>query len=330
MSLKIGEVQELYIGRLVSFGAYLREKDGEEEVLLPKSQLPVKAEVGAAVQVFVYRDSEDRLIATVNRPLLTLHECARLVVKDEGKVGVFLDMGLERDLLLPYKEQTYKVHVGEEVLCAMYVDKSGRLAATMKVYPYLKKDAPYAKDDEVDGIVYEISDNFGAFVAVDYCYSALVPRRELTEDVKCGDRLKFRVAGVKEDGKLDLSLRQKAFLQMGVDGDIIMNLLKKNGGSLKIGDKSDPEDIKRICHMSKAAFKRASGHLMKKGLVKISESDIILTEKKSDSEDVPPSHRFQEEKKPKPLLKHKSFVRENSNSGRGKGGKGHPSKRRES
>ena len=141
----------------VEFGVYLGNK--EEKVLLPKKQVPRGLEAGDPVEVFLYKDSSDRLIATTNEPKLTLGELAVLKVVDVGKIGAFLDWGLEKDLLLPFREQTAKVRKGDEVLAALYVDKSGRLCATMKVYEKLRQDAPYQKDDQVEGIVYDTSDN---------------------------------------------------------------------------------------------------------------------------------------------------------------------------
>ncbi len=275
--IKLGEIQTLGIERKVDFGAYLSAAKGDEEVvLLPAKQLPDDAEVGDGVEVFIYRDSKDRLIATTNTPMLTVGKIAVLKVCQVNKVGAFLDMGLERDLLLPYHEQTYTVREGDEVLVTMYIDKSNRLAASMKVYEYLEKDSPYKTDDEVEGLVYEISRNFGAFVAVDRKYSGLIPAREFSGEVKCGDIVKLRVTGVKEDGKLDLSVRKKAYLQMNEDADAILELIRERNGHLDFTDKASPELIKDECSMSKNAFKRAVGHLMKEGLVSISPDGIDL------------------------------------------------------
>ena len=275
--IRLGEKQILLVERIVDFGAYLSENRGDEEVvLLPKKQLPENSQVGDEIEVFIYRDSKDRLIATGNTPLLTVGTTANLRVCQVNKVGAFLDMGLERDLLLPYHEQTYGVHEGDEVLVTMYIDKSNRLAATMKVYEFLEKDSPYKTDDEVEGLVYEISRNFGAFVAVDRKYSGLIPAREFSGEVKCGDFVKLRVTGVKEDGKLDLSVRKKAYLQMNEDAEAILELIGERNGHLDFNDKASPELIKEECSMSKNAFKRAVGNLMKKGLVTIGPKGIDL------------------------------------------------------
>lgn len=275
--IQLGKIQKLQIERMADFGAYLSENAGDENaVLLPKKQLKEDDVIGSSVEVFVYRDSKDRLIATVNMPKITVGNIAVLTVKEVTKIGAFLDMGLERDLLLPYKEQTYSVNTGDEVLVAMYIDKSNRLAATMKVYERLATDSPYNIDDEVSGLVYEVSRNFGAFVAVDRKYSALIPAREFSGEVKPGDIINARVTRVKEDGKLDLSIRKKAYLQMEDDGKVLLDMLKQRGGSLPFSDKASPEIIKQECGMSKNAFKRAVGHLMKEGLVEIGSDTIKL------------------------------------------------------
>lgn len=275
--IQLGKIQKLQIERMADFGAYLSENAGDENaVLLPKKQLKEDDTIGSSVEVFVYRDSKDRLIATVNMPKITVGNIAVLTVKEVTKIGAFLDMGLERDLLLPYKEQTYTVNTGDEVLVAMYIDKSNRLAATMKVYERLATDSPYKIDDEVSGLVYEVSRNFGAFVAVDRKFSALIPAREFSGEVKPGDIISARVTRVKEDGKLDLSIRKKAYLQMEDDGKALLDMIKQRGGSLPFSDKASPDIIKQECGMSKNAFKRAVGHLMKEGLVEIGSDTIKL------------------------------------------------------
>ena len=278
--MELGKTQELEIVRTKEFGVYLSEKAGDEAaVLLPKKQVPAGAKIGDKVKVFIYKDSSDRLIATTQEPKITLDELAVLKVADTGRIGAFLDWGLEKDLLLPFKEQTAKVKKGDEVLVALYVDKSGRLCATMKVYEKLRTDSPYKKDDHVEGIIYETSDNFGVFVAVDDCYSALIPKREAFGRLRVGDRVSARVLKVREDGKLDLSVREKAFLQMDADAAMIMKRMEEYGGKLPFNDKVDPEVIKQEFGLSKNAFKRAVGRLLKEGHIKISEKNIEMKKK---------------------------------------------------
>lgn len=275
-----GKKQTLVMIKRVEFGIYLAEtmKDAENKVLLPKKQVPADMEVGDPIDVFLYKDSNDRLIATVKEPKLTLGQTARLRVVSVGKVGAFLDWGLEKDLFLPYREQTTQVKAGDEVIAALYLDKSERLCATMKVYPYLQKESPYQKDDVVTGMVYEISHNFGAFVAVDDKYSALIPKKELYGELHVLQQISARVTGVKEDGKLDLGIRQKAHLQMSEDADKVLSLLREKKGFLPLHDKSSPEQIRETIGMSKNEFKRAIGHLYKEHLITL-ESDGIRLKK---------------------------------------------------
>ena len=151
--MKLGCMQTLRVIKKVDFGVYLADKDqakAEERVLLPKKQVPDQTIVGDEIEVFLYRDSKDRMIATTTHPFITLNEIAVLTVKEVGRIGAFLDWGLEKDLLLPYKEQTRKVHEGDEILVRLYIDKSNRLCATMNVYNYLKPEHPYKKDLQIN------------------------------------------------------------------------------------------------------------------------------------------------------------------------------------
>ena len=268
--MRLGEKQVLTVVKIVDFGVYLGSD--EERVLLPKKQVPEGIDVGDPVEVFLYKDSSDRMIATTKEPKITIGKLAVLEVADVGRIGAFLDCGLEKDLLLPFKEQTVKVEKGDRCLVSLYVDKSGRLCATMKVHPLLKTDSPYKKDDMVTGTVYGISREFGVFVAVDDLYSALIPRREVYGRMYIGQQVEARVAGVKPDGKLDLSVRGKIPEQMDADAGQIMEQIRKNGGFLPFTDKAEPERIKAEFGMSKAAFKRAVGRLLKQGRIIIDEN----------------------------------------------------------
>lgn len=255
------------IDRFRDFGAYL--SDGEESVLLPKKEVPEGAKAGDDVEVFLYRDSSDRLIATVKEPALTLHQVGLLKVRETGRIGAFLDWGLPKDLLLPFHEQTRRVRAGEEVLVAPYVDKTGRLAATMNVYPYLEQHAPYQKDDRVRARIYETSENFGIFAAVDDRYSALIPKNEAQSAPRIGEVVEARVTMVRPDGRLNLSVREKAYLQLEKDAELVLKVIGEYEGVLPFDDKVSPEVIKREFSLSKNAFKRAVGHLMKEGKVEI-------------------------------------------------------------
>ena len=273
----LGKKRTLMIVKKVEFGVYLGTK--EDKVLLPAKQVPRGLEAGDPVEVFLYRDSDDRLIATTAEPKIQLDEIRRLEVVDTGRIGAFLDWGLEKDLLLPFREQTKKVKVGDQVLAALYVDRSGRLCATMKLYGRLRQDPPYQKDDMVCGTVYETSGNFGVFVAVDDCYSALIPKREAYGDLQPGDTVEARVTRVHADGKMDLSVRKKAFQQMDEDAQHVLDRIRELGGSLPFTDKADPERIKTELGLSKNAFKRAVGRLLKEQKIQITENTIEFLEK---------------------------------------------------
>lgn len=275
--MKLGKRQVLTVVKKVDFGVYLGSD--EEKVLLPKKQVPEGVEPGDPVEVFLYKDSDDRLIATTNEPKLELGELAVLDVVDTSKFGAFLDWGLEKDLFLPFKQQTAKVEKGDQCLVTLYIDKSQRLCATMRVYEHLSTDSPYKKDDEVRGIIYDVSDNFGAFVAVDNQFSALIPKKDSFGNLRVGQTVSARVAAVKADGKLDLSLKDKIPMQMDKDAQLILKRMEERGGVLPFTDKADPEIIKKEFNMSKNAFKRAVGRLLKEKKVEITEKTIAIREK---------------------------------------------------
>lgn len=274
--IRLGEKQELTVVKQVEFGIYLAEKDREEErILLPGKQVPQGIEIGDTLEVFVYKDSKDRIISTRVEPKLKIDEFAVLEVISVQKIGAFLDWGLEKDLFLPYKEQMGRVREGDQVLVRLYIDKSSRLCASMRgIYELLKKDSEYQIGDIVHGRVYEFSDNFGAFVAVDDRYSALIPHHEDHTSLKLGDTIEARVTAVKPDGKLDLTLREKAYMQIDMDALQVMELLEEYEGVLPFTDKESPEVIMRETKMSKNAFKRAVGHLYKERKIEITSTSI--------------------------------------------------------
>ncbi len=288
----LGRMQTLRVVKKTDFGVYLSDQgidasdsfvpDKKEvvdmpSILLPKAQAKNLA-TGDTVNVFIYKDSEDRPIATTATPLLTMGAIARLTVKEVTGIGAFLDWGLAKDLFLPFKEQTFRVQKGDSVLVTLYIDKSSRLCATAKVYNALAADSPYQREDQVSGTVYEIIDAFGAYVAVDDRYSALIPKKELFTTLKPGEKINARVTKVQPDGRLVLSIREKSYLQMDTDSAVIYDALIKAGGFLPYHDKTSPELIKTKFGLSKNAFKRAIGHLQKEGKLIIEEDGISKTE----------------------------------------------------
>ena len=275
--MRLGEKQELIVVKKVEFGIYLAEHEGDEmRVLLPAKQVPEGTQVGDVLEVFLYRDSKDRMISTTQKPKLTMGEARPLKVVSVQRIGAFLDWGLEKDLFLPYKEQITKVQENDEIMVRLYLDKSRRLCASMKgVYDLLRTDSPYGPGDMVHGRVYEFSGNFGTFVAVDNCFSALIPSHEDHSSLRIGDVVEARVTGVKQDGKLDLTLREKAYMQMDKDAVYVMELIEKHGGALPFNDKASPEVIMEEAKMSKNAFKRAVGHLYKERKIKMTSEGIL-------------------------------------------------------
>jgi hypothetical protein len=278
--MKLAEYQELYYIKKVDFGVYLAEDPKDEtRVLLPTKQVPAEAKPGDRLRVFLYKDSRDRLIATTNEPKLTLGGFAALQVKEIGKIGAFLDWGLEKDLFLPYKEMLGHVEQGDEILVTLYIDKSRRLCASMKgIYDLLEKGSPYEKGQTVSGRVYEFSDNFGTFVAVDDRYSARIPVSEDHSFLRIGDVIEAKVTDVKPDGKLDLTLREKAYIQMDADAQKLLEILDSYAGILPFTEKASPEVIKRETGLSKAAFKRAVGRLYKERKILLDDGKIRKSE----------------------------------------------------
>ena len=282
--MRLGYTQTLVAVKKTDFGLFLTDIDKKDdkirdlgdEVLLPKNQVTEDMRVGSEIEVFLYKDSEDRMIATRLVPYIKIGEIKKLKVKEVNKIGAFLDWGLPKDLLLPFKEQIYEIKPGDEILVTVYIDLSDRLCATMDLYSRLSLLPPYQRDDMVKGTVYQVHEQFGAYVAVDNKYSALVPKKELHCELKPGDEIEARVLEVKEDGKLDLSLRQKAYVQMDVDSALILDKLKQAGGSLPYHDKSSAEEIKEEFNLSKAAFKRAIGRLYKERAIVIEKDGIRL------------------------------------------------------
>ena len=284
----LGRMQTLRVVKKTDFGVYLSDQGMEPDtsfvpeknevvdvpsILLPKAQAK-DLTTGDTVEVFIYKDSEDRPIATTAKPNLAMGEIARLTVKEVTNIGAFLDWGLAKDLFLPFKEQTFRVQKGDSVLVSLYIDKSSRLCATAKVYNALKANSPYQREDQVSGTVYEIIDAFGAYVAVDDMFSALIPKKELFTTLKPGEKVSARVTKVQPDGRLVLSIREKSYLQMDTDSALIYDALVKAGGFLPYHDKTSPDLIKAKFGLSKNAFKRAIGHLQKAGKLLIEDDGI--------------------------------------------------------
>ena len=274
--IELGKVQTLYMVKRTDHGIYLNDAPGKKDdsILLPKKMVPAEMRMSDAIEVFVYKDSEDRPIATTAMPALTVGEVAMLRCVSLSSIGAFMDWGLEKDLFLPFKEQTETVREGKSYLCTLYIDKSERLAASMRVYDILSTDSPYKKEDHVSGTVISINEDLGVFVAVDNKYSGMIPMKEVHKTFHVGDQLQARIVRVREDGKLDLSLREKSYIQMDADCLLVMNTIDSYDGVLPFTDKASPAIIQRELGLSKNAFKRAVGRLLKQGKIEITKTSI--------------------------------------------------------
>lgn len=272
----IGRYNELEIARIVSVGAYLASDDGEE-VLLPRKYLPADARAGSLVPVFVYTDSEDRPVATTQRPAATVGEFAVLACKQTVPFGSFLDWGLEKDLFVPAREQLQPMVAGERYPVRVCFDaRNKRVYATSKIAKFLKgADDGIAEGAAADFLFYDEGD-LGWSVAINGTYDGLVYRDEVYEPVAVGERRKGWIKKVREDGKIDCALRQPGFGGVIDSRDAIVAALRAAGGFLPVGDHTDPAEITRIFSMSKKTYKRAAGTLYKERTISIDDDGIRL------------------------------------------------------
>ena len=266
--LNIGDYNTLRVDREKDFGFYLRDLSSKEDVLLPKSLCEgMGIEVGQDITVFIYRDSKDRPIATFKKPLAKVGDVAYLKVVHQGEFGAFADFGLDRDILIPLKEQRYKLHTGKKYLFYIYVDKTGRLAATTEVEPYIDvaEEGTFKVGDEVTAMVFSKTPSGTLNVAIDATYRGLVLPNEYYDEVHPGYEMKLRVKRVYEDGVIGLTPRKTRLNERDELQDKIVTYMRKNGGFMEFNDKSNPEDIRAIFGTSKNYFKMALGGLMKAG-----------------------------------------------------------------
>lgn len=267
--INIGQFNKLKVKKKVDFGYYLEDKFGDE-VLLPNSNAKgSKVEVGESLEVFVYRDSKDRLISTLKRPLLTVGNIAYLEVVSQSEIGAFVNIGLERDLFIPLKEQVFKLKTGKKYLFYMYIDKTDRLAGTTKIHEYLDiaEEGKYKVDDEVKVIVYDTAENGTLKIAVDREYIGLILPNEHLEYIYPGEEISARIKRVYEDGILGITTRKKRLDAREELSEVILKYLRENGGYMPYNDKSSSEEIKREFNTSKNYFKMTLGGLMKKKLI---------------------------------------------------------------
>lgn len=273
----LGDFNELEVLKKTSFGYYLRGEKEKNEILLPNASLNGnEVKVGEKVRAFIYRDSSDRIIATLKEPYLTIGNIGYLTIKSVNNIGAFADIGLERDVLIPKKEQKYTIHPNRKYLLYLYEDKTGRLAATTDIDRYLDFMEEPSLGMEVKGIVYGYQTNNALMVAIDGKYKGVVLPNEYFIQIRPGDEINFRIKKIYEDGKLGLTPRAKKLDERKVIEEKILKYLENHDGFMPLNDKSNPEDIKKTFNTSKNYFKMALGGLMKQKLVKQDEFGTYL------------------------------------------------------
>lgn len=263
----IGEYNNLMVDRETDFGFYLVDSENNS-VLLPKALLDGKEVVlGNEIEAFIYNDSKDRIIATLKKPLIEVGKVAYLKIVGNSSFGAFADMGLERDILVPLKEQKFKLVTGKEYLLYAYVDKTGRLAATTYVDAYIEIGEGYKVGDEVEAITYGKGGEKTIRVAIDGKYQGIVLGNEHYSDIYPGEKVKARVKRIYEDGVIGVTTRKKRLDERDLLKERIMDYLNCNGGVMPFNDKTAPELIKKEFNTSKNYFKMALGGLMKEGKI---------------------------------------------------------------
>ncbi len=272
----LGQYNTLTILRFTAPGAYLGD-DEDNVVLLPTKYIPENSEIGDEIEVFLYLDSEDRIIATTKKPLLELHGFALLKVNEVSHFGAFLEWGIEKDLLVPFKEQNQKMEEGKSYIVHLYLDEAThRLVASSKIKRFLEAERILVKEnDEVDLLICNTTE-LGKNVIVNDTYSGLIYKNEIIRPLRYGERCKGYVKKVREDGKLDISLEKIGFVKMEDTCQRILDYLSEHDGKMYLTDKSDPDLIREEIGMSKKTFKSAVGILYKQKLVVINDDHIAL------------------------------------------------------
>ena len=274
--IKLGEYNRLTIVKAVDFGLYLDGGD-EGEILLPSRYVPKDCRIGDELDVFIYLDNEERIVATIQKPLAKVGDFAYLEVSWVNEYGAFLHWGPLKDLFCPFREQKMRMEIGESYIVFVYIDReSYRIAASAKIEHYLQKDTPpYTVGTETDLLIWQKT-NLGFKVIIDNRYQGLVYEDQIFKRIHTGDRMKGYISQVREDGKLDVTLQPLGYQQARAFSDTLLQYLKNNGGFCDLGDKSDAEDIKRRFQVSKKTFKKAVGDLYKRCLIVLDEQGIRL------------------------------------------------------
>jgi len=278
MEIKIGQHNTLRVVKILDFGIYL---DGGEmgEILMPTKWVPKDTKVDDELKVFIYFDSEDRPIATTLRPKAMVGEFALMKVKAVNRIGAFLDWGLDKDLLVPFKEQNAKMEEGRSYLVYLYVDpRSKRIAASAKLEKFLDiEPATYETGQKVDLIIWTRSD-LGYKAIINQKHSGLLYANEIFHDVFPGQQMKGYISEIRPDGKIDLKLQKSGFQNIDQFTSKLLDVLKSSDGFLPVTDKSNPEEIYKVLQMSKKNFKKSVGNLYRQKIISISENGISLNE----------------------------------------------------
>lgn len=274
--LDIGRFNLLTIKKIVDFGVYL-DGGAAGEILLPRRYVPLNAAVNDTINVFIYFDSDDCLIATTEQPKIQCGQCALLTVKDVNKVGAFMDWGLMKDLLVPYSEQHKPFEIGQKFVVTAYTDKhSGRILASSKLHRHLKETADHFKPYSTCELLVFGKTDMGYKVVVDETYLGLIFRDEAFKPLRYGQRLSGYIKDARPDGKLDILLQLPAGMGRDDLSHKILTYIEAHGGVSRITDKSPPEDIYALFNVSKANFKKAVGGLLKQGKIRLGENEIRL------------------------------------------------------
>lgn len=280
--MEYGKLQPLYVVKKTPVGLFLNQEQGD---LLGSIQLNKEdkeqlgdVNVGDLVDVYIYKSIENKDVATLKKPIVVNGEIGILEATSSNRYGAFLNIGYDKDVLLPFSEQLGPVKKGHKVLAGLYTDKSGRLCATQKVRKVLGVEHAHQIDDIVDGTIYEIAEHIGAFVAIDNKYFGLILSNELMPNMKVGDKVSGRITKIRDDGKMNMTPNKRIDVQMDEDSAKLYELLVENDGFLPYHDKTDSETIKRVFHMSKKAFKRAIGKLYKEKRIDIKATGIYKLE----------------------------------------------------
>ena len=275
--MELGKIQKLKIKKITGNGCYLLDNENNE-IFIKKEEVK-NPKVGEFIEVFIYNGHNKDICATTKKPLAQVGDLKKLKIVEKSKYGYFVDIGIDKDILLPFGETQGRLQVGEKYLLYLFHDRSQRLALTMNIKDKLKLNENFQINDMVTGTIYAIG-KVGYFVAVEDKYDGMIPKEEVKGLLVIGDEVQARVARVLTNGFITLTLREKAYKQMNVDAEQILKMLKDNGGTLYLGDKSTPEEVKEITGLSKSAFKRAQGALYKRRLIDLYDRKIILKNEK--------------------------------------------------